>query len=154
MSKQSNVDVEDKIVGLNKFLKPTKKISKKNEMRDNKIINKGGRPSKASQFEKERKKILHDMYSILGLCDTQKIVYLYDLDNDLEIQSKISELQNDVKLYFNYAAWPFFSKENTKRPYMSLIRSIIKEMNIKTQTINTILERNGQKMSSSGFILL
>ena len=153
MSKQSNVDVVDKLTGLNKLLKPVK-ISKSKEVCANKIINKGGRPSKASQFDKERKKVLDDMYTILKLSDTQKFVYLYDLDNDLEMQNKIMALKDHAKIYFNSGTWAIFSKDDVKRPYMSLIRSIIKDMKIKTITVQSSIERNGEKHNTCGFMLL
>ena len=102
------------------------------------ISNKRGIPPKKDIFIDERKQLLQKLNDILGITDTNNVFYLYYLDKDLEKQQKIYELEKEVKIYFRCSEWTYFAK-NTKKKYLSLIRSIYNDMNFNITRKATII---------------
>lgn len=112
---------------------------------DNSIVSKqnikGGRQSRKIVFKQEREKILQRLYDIVGVTEDNKRFFLYDIENG-KIDA-IMALQDDVRKYFNAGSWAIFCKEEVVRPYMSLIRSILKDMGLKFYTVSASIKRNG-----------
>lgn len=115
--------------------------------------NKIGRLSKHDKFDKERREVLNKLYNILGINDNNNMIFIYDLDNDTNKQNQIIALQDDIKEYFSCGAWTFFTKENVKRPYLCIIRSLLKDMKIKFEIINKTIERNNKKIRTNGIAI-
>ena len=147
---------------LNKDLKINKKkdnlkikLDCDNEINNDKVIKKniGGRPKKAEMYKKERKELLNKLNNILGVTETNKKFYLYDIDNNVDIQKSILEMKDDVKKYFSVRQYGIFVNEDMNRGYMSLIRAIYKESGIEWITSNRTIERNGNKINTSGYFL-
>jgi hypothetical protein len=139
-----------------KVLDITKALDHNNNDESNKEIipvKKITKPSKASLYGPERKKFLSDLMNTIGLSDTQKFFYLYDIDNNKEMQKKVLDMSADARQYFNSAGWGLFSKDNIHRPYMSLIRCALKDMGVKYTVIMSVIERNKKKIKSSGFLI-
>ena len=112
-----------------------------------------GRPSKAALYPEERSKILSKIYNILEL-DEDKTFYLYDIDNNSDKKQQIMDLSEEIKLYFNSGGWGVFSKENISRPYLSLVRCLLRDMRIRYAIVSKSLERDGKYVSSSGLMIL
>jgi hypothetical protein len=129
----------------NEFIKDhkgTKIIESNKEDKDNKDINiektdidiekkgkhPGGRPAKKYKYENERNNIITKLNEILGITNTNNIFYLSDIDNDVNKQNQIIDLENDSKLYLNSCCWSYFTKDLKTRKYLSLLRSIYKDM--------------------------
>lgn len=110
--------------------------------------NKGGRPKKDLAFEEEKQQVLDKLFKIIGITDDNKIFYFTDIENDENKQKEILDLENDVKLYFNYSGFSYFSKK-LDRPYLSLAKSIMKSMNVKTEPIS-IIAGTSKKVLKSG----
>lgn len=82
---------------------------------------------KKIMYQKERLEILHKLNSILGITETHKSFALITLDNNPEMQKQINDLGVDVKKYFKCADWTYFCR-NVKKKYLSLVKSIYKDM--------------------------
>lgn len=124
------------------------------DLKDVRSKNLGGRPSKNIKYIDEKKKVLQKLFHILKINDQNKNVFINDLDEDLNIQEDINHLSKDAKKYFNSGNWAYFKKKDQiKRPYLSLIKSILKDMKINTEIIK-IYEPNGKKIKKSGFRIL
>jgi hypothetical protein len=90
-------------------------------------------PKSIAKYTKERQDVLDKMLHILGINNDNLMLSLKKLDEDEEKQKKILDLVPDIKKYFICSKWTFFSHKNhdLKRDYLSLIKAIMKEMNIK-----------------------
>ena len=90
-------------------------------------------PKTIDKFENERKEVLQKVFNILEITNSNKIIALKKIDEDLIIQQKLVELVPDVKKYFICSKWNYFSNKNRefKRSYLSLIKAIMKAMNVK-----------------------
>ena len=81
---------------------------------------------KSILYKKEQDEILNKVINILDLDDDNSIV-LYKLDNDKNKQKQILDLLPDIRKYYSLSntkgiAYP----ETLKRPWLSIIRVIIK----------------------------
>ena len=116
-------------------------------------LNKGGRPSKAQLFEKERKELLNKLLNYIGITDTVKVFYIEDIDANQDTQTKIEALSEDVKKYFNFGNWPFFCKQiDQKVRWLSLTKSILKAMNVKIKR-GHIKNSFEKKIVKTGYVL-
>ena len=108
--------------------------------------------TKRTKYVNERSELLKKLYFILGITDTNRIFYLDDLEKNVEKQNQILALIPDVKQYFTYGTWAYFSKPDTQsKPYLSLAKSVIKDMGIKTLSIT---ERKGNSNLRYGMKIL
>ena len=85
------------------------------------------RPKLSEKYAKEREDVSKQLIEILGLDSTGSFL-LCDLDSDLEKQDKIMDLKEEIQTYFacsNMAAYK--PKTECKRPYLSLLRSILRK---------------------------
>jgi len=90
------------------------------------------RISKKDKYPNERQDVLTRLYNILGITETNKIFMFVDLEKSPEKQNQIIALVPDIKQYFAYGEWSYFAKSGTQsRPYISLARSVIKDMGVK-----------------------
>ena len=81
---------------------------------------------KSELYKTQQNNICEQIITILNL-DYNNSFILKDLDNDLEKQKQILDLIPDIKKYFSCSTVTgVFNTENTKRPYMSIIRQICK----------------------------
>ena len=69
------------------------------------------------------------MNQILGINESNNLIYFYDIDNSPDKQKQIYDLADDVKKYFKCGTWAYFTKAGQdERQYLSLIRSIYRNM--------------------------
>ena len=71
--------------------------------------------------------------NILEITEKNKMFSLKDVDENIVKQTKIMELEPLIKKYFLCSRWTYFSNKNRefKRCYLSLIKAIMKDMNVK-----------------------
>jgi hypothetical protein len=112
-----------------------------------------GRPTKAQLYKKQREEVLHQMCDILDI-DIDKdgaFFYLDDIDDDM--QEKILKLDEDVKRFFIFSNWPFFKKGNDDRSYLSLMKSILKDMGYSAKKYHSFVTKNGVKTKKTKFCI-
>jgi hypothetical protein len=90
-------------------------------------------PKTIEKYTNERQELLQKLFSILEINEGNKMLSLKKLDEDEQKQKQILDLVDDIKKYFLSSRWTFFSHKNIelKRNYLSLIKAIMKDMNIK-----------------------
>ena len=81
---------------------------------------------KSELYKIEQYEICDKIIDILQL-DNDKSITLYELDNDKVKQQKILDLIPDIRKYFSFTNIIGASNpDNVKRPWLSIIRNIIK----------------------------
>jgi hypothetical protein len=121
--------------------------------KDIKPKNKGGRLKKSDKYKEERLDIVNKINNILGVTETNKKFYTYDLDKDEAKQKEIMKLKDDVEKYFASKQNALFSKDKHQRDYLLLIRLVYKDMKIKMSHITTTITRDDKKVQSGGYLL-
>lgn len=70
-------------------------------------------PKKIDKFTIERQKVLEEIFEILDI-NKNGIIYLNELDTNLQIQNDIIGISNKVKKYFICGRWSCFININVK----------------------------------------
>ena len=92
---------------------------------------KTGAISKPIKYKVERQEVLDKLLIILEITETNMMFNLTDLEKNDKKQQEIINLADDIKKYFNYGSWTYFSRENIKTPYLALLKALLKEMGYK-----------------------
>lgn len=105
---------------------------------------------KSQLYEKEQNEICDKIIEILQLDDYNSIT-LYELDNDKVLQNNIMELLPIIRKYFTYGlmkgvAYP----DKCKRPYLTIIRNIIK-LKYKMVSSDCTIEVNNSKQRTKRY---
>jgi hypothetical protein len=83
----------------------------------------------SEKYQKEREDICNKIITILELKEDNTFL-LYDLDEDIEKQNKIMKLKDDIQKYFACSTISSFKPNfECKRPYLNIIRSILRKQN-------------------------
>jgi len=83
----------------------------------------------SDKYQNEREEICNKIITILELKEDNTFL-LYELDDDIEKQNKILELKEEIQKYFACSTISSFKPNfECKRPYLNIIRSILRKQN-------------------------
>ena len=81
---------------------------------------------KNSKYKEEQKEVLQSLLNIISGED--ETFLLYNLDNNInDIQTKVLQLTNNIKKYYPSSSCIGINGKKCKRPYMSIIRYVLKQ---------------------------
>ena len=105
-------------------------------------------PKKVDQYDNERKELLNKLLVILNINDNNNMFSLHKIDEDATIQQNILGLEPEIKKYFVCSEWSCFKrKDKINRRWLSFIKYILKDMNIKLEK-SIIIGKAGQYENS------
>jgi len=82
---------------------------------------------KSVLYKKEQDDIIDKLVDILGIDDNNNSITLYEIDNNSEMCKDIMDLLPDIKKYYSLSTVKGISSpENSKRPYLTIIKQILK----------------------------
>lgn len=82
---------------------------------------------KSVKFQKEQIELISNLYNLLPLDNTNSFI-LYTLEQNTECQRQIIDLVPNIKKYFNINnIHGVKNTEKSKRPWICIIRSILKQ---------------------------
>ncbi len=104
------------------------------------------RLTKKQQFVEERKDFIDKLNKLIGIDDKNNQVYLYDLENNIEIKNFIVENDTNIKKIFKTGGWGYYSNDESrgKNNITGLIRTIYYDCDyeisnkLKTNTFNNV----------------
>ena len=99
---------------------------------------------KEHKYKKEQEDLLNKLLLILNY-NNDYTFYLYDLDNKIELQESIISLSDDIKKYYPASSCIGINGQNCKRPYLSIIKYILKFHNKEFYTMDYRLEIEDKK---------
>jgi hypothetical protein len=83
----------------------------------------------SEKFQNEREEICNKIITILELTEDNTFL-LCELDEDIEKQNKLLELKEEIQKYFACSTISSFKPNfECKRPYLNIIRSILRKQN-------------------------
>jgi len=126
-----------------------------NNLDDTICKKKMGAIPKSTKYEKERKDILNKILGILEITDDNMKFYLYDVENDEIKKENIMQLKDQISICFTSKTSSVFSKgvDETKRPYLGLIKIVLKEMGYDVIVTGKGVKRNGVSIKTSAYII-
>ena len=83
------------------------------------------RIKKAEKYKNECEEVTNKIIEIINL-DSEKSFILYEFDRDIEKQEKIKELSSEIRKYFASSYWNGINEKNTTRPYLTIVRNLLK----------------------------
>ena len=82
---------------------------------------------KSELYKKEQEEIIDKICNILDL-ENRNTYTLYELDNAVEIQTKIMELIPEIRKWFSFNGIKAVGEpEKIKRPWLSIIKHLVKQ---------------------------
>jgi len=97
------------------------------------------RPKLSEKYQNEREEICNKIITILDLKEDNTFI-LYDLDNDTEKQNRILDMKEEIKKVFECSTISSFKPNfECKRPYLNIIRSILRKQNYTVECGTTFL---------------
>jgi hypothetical protein len=99
---------------------------------------------KEHKYKKEQEELLNKLLLILNY-NNDYTFYLYDLDNKIELQNSIIGLSDDIRKYYPSSTCIGVNGQNCKRPYLSIIRYIMKYNNKELYFMDYTLETGYKK---------
>lgn len=107
------------------------------------------------KFKNEQNIILLKIYEILNLNEQNKLFYSHTLDNDILMQNKIMDLREDIGNYFKVSSWVVFKKNTiVEKPYLSIIRSVLKNMKIEYSCSSCKIKNNDKQYINTTIYIL
>jgi len=95
------------------------------------------------KFQEEREKICADLISVLEL-DANQTFLLCELDADLEKQSKIIAMKENIQKVFACSTISSFKPNFAcKRPYLNILRSILRKQGYQFVGTDVVLKKEG-----------
>jgi hypothetical protein len=115
-----------------------------------------GPTPKSTKYEKERKEILNKIMEILEVTEDNMKFYLWDIDNDEIKKENIMQLKDQISTCFTSKTSSVFRKADgeTKRPYLSLIRLVLKQMGYEVIVTLKSIKRNNKSMQTTTWIIV
>jgi len=141
-----------------KSVESDKKCSDKNDGKsdgdksDN-IVKKKTRPTKADLFKNERNITLNKLNNILGVTDENKTFYIYDIDENNDKQKLILGLYDDVSKFFKGKSTALFTRDDSEKRWLSIIKIIYKEMDFELKYGTFNITRNGNNIKSGFYVI-
>jgi len=103
-------------------------------------------PKQVHKYKEQRNNVLYQMFQILGINEHNNMFSLHKIDEDIEKQSHILNLENDIKKYFLCGEWTCFKRKSTcKRRWLSMIKYVVKDMGYQFNGMQLKSNSNGIK---------
>ena len=99
---------------------------------------------KQIKYKKEQEDTLNKLLEILNY-NNDYTFYLYDLDNKIELQESIITLSDDIKKYYPASSCRGVNGQKCIRPYLSIIRFLLKFHNKEFYTMDYRLDIDDKK---------
>jgi hypothetical protein len=97
------------------------------------------------KYKNEREEICKKLIDILKL-DTNNSFLLSDLDENIEMQTTILNMKDEIQKYFACSTISSFKPNfDCKRPYLNIVRGILRQQNYLFNGISIVIKlENGE----------
>jgi hypothetical protein len=103
----------------------------------------------SEKYQKQREDICNKILEILDL-DHNNSILLYDLEKDLIKQNAILDMKDEIKQYFAVSCLtPFKPNATCKRPYINIIRGILRQQGYVFQGCNVSIKNENNILTRS-----
>jgi len=109
------------------------------------------RPSKKEYYKEEQEEIIKKINDIIGINESNNVIYLYDIETDKGIYNKILLLIDDIKKYFTCSKWGFFRQPDST--VFALIRILYKTMNYQIVAKPVLIDVNDKKVRTTKYVI-
>ena len=106
---------------------------------------------KRNNFLEDRMRTSQQILNIIGITETNKTFYSHIIDEDINIQSFIYNLDDEIKRTFQTSSWTAYKPgfEKLERRYLSIIKSVLKSTNIIYTSASLKLKYKGSIINTT-----
>lgn len=97
--------------------------------------------------KEKQKEVLEKIFAILNINDINKTFSLKELDSNLDKQTAILGLEEEIKEAFCYSTWTCF-RRNIKRKWLSMIKYVMKDMEKNLISTNKAFKNDSGKFEN------
>ena len=102
-----------------------------------------------TKYPEERETICNELIRILEL-DGNDTILLADLEKDIDKQTKILNMKNEIQKYFAVSCLaPYKPNMPCKRPYINILRGILRKQGYTFESSSVITSLNDGKYTST-----
>jgi hypothetical protein len=84
------------------------------------------------KYPTQRNEVLRKVYEIIGVSQTKPYFRSHEIDFSDEIYQQIEKLDPEIQQFFNVSSWTAYKSNNVvNKRSLSIVRSILKDMNVK-----------------------
>lgn len=104
------------------------------------------------KYKNEREEICKKLIDILKL-DTNHSFLLSDLDDNIEMQTSIMNMKEEIQKYFACSTISSFKPNfDCKRPYLNIVRGILRQQNYFFNGISIVIKlENGEPKTTKKY---
>jgi hypothetical protein len=104
------------------------------------------------KYKNEREEICKKLIDILKL-DTNNSFLLSDLDENIEMQTTILNMKDEIQKYFACSTISSFKPNfDCKRPYLNIVRGILRQQNYLFNGISIVIKlENGEPKTTKKY---
>jgi len=112
-------------------------------------------PKTIDKYTIERNNILQKILEILEISENNNLFSLKKLDENETKIKQIMDIEPDIKKYFLCSRWNYYSnkKREFKRNYLSLIKAVMKDLNVKMISSTLIRKIDNNKTKSETYYI-
>ena len=111
------------------------------------------RIKKAEKYKNECEEVTNKIIEIINL-DSEKSFILYEFDRDTEKQEKIKELSSEIRKYFASSYWNGINEKTTTRPYLTIVRNLLKIQGYLFINKNIIYNTDNCKVKTTRYYII
>jgi hypothetical protein len=106
------------------------------------------------KYQIEREEICKKIIDILQL-DSKNYFLLHDLDNDIQKQTAILNMKEEIQQYFACSNISSFKPNfDTKRPYLNIVKSILRQQNYIFSGVSVVIKlENGESKPTKKYYI-
>jgi hypothetical protein len=104
-------------------------------------------------YKNEQNDILKKIFDIIGITKDNNIFHSHIIDNDESIQNKILEFNDIFKVYYKVSSWPAYKKFDIERRYLSLLKSLLKEMDVEYTSISSKMRYKNRIVNTTTYTI-
>ena len=82
---------------------------------------------KSELYKDEQNRTIDKIIHILGITETKNTITLYEIDNNETMKQQFMDLIPEIRKWFSFShITPISNPDNSKRPYLSIMKQITK----------------------------
>jgi len=117
------------------------------------MISNKTRVKKEEKYKNECEEITQQIINILQL-DKDNSFILYDFDRDPVKQEKILALSSNIKKYFASSYWNGINEKTTIRPYLTIVRNLLKNQGYLFINKSIIYNTSAGKVKTTRYYII
>lgn len=108
--------------------------------------------TKKLKYKAERETIIKNIFECFDLNEKNRLILFRDFEENNQFIDYIKRTEDSIRSVFSCGSWVYFISSNKNKSYISLIKNILKDMDIIFNIVY-IMEDNNKKIRFKGIYI-